>query len=367
MRIGIDAHFVGMRYGGNEQYFANLIRHLSRQAGDGDEYFVFTYRLAAVNCLPAINARFIPLARRSVYWQRAVEIPYHCRRLDLDVLHVPFNFLPVFRAKKIVTIHDLAFLDLSQAYAPLERARMTLLTRFSARWADHVFTLSEFSKRCLMEHYGVEETRISVTPCGVDRRLFRPHAKGEREAFRSRLNLGQRYLLFVGVVQQRKNILTLLKAFDLLRSRRKTVPHLVLVGRTGWRAEEVFAFIRERRLGDLVHHYAAVDPDSLAGLYNAATVFVFPSLFEGFGIPLLEAMSCGCPVISSNVTSMPEVYGDAAVGFNPRDTEELAYRIESLLDDQALREDLVRRGFENCARFSWEHTASIAHAAYHSV
>src|SRR3989449_9708089 len=265
MRIGIDAHFVGMRYGGTEQYFATLTRHLSRRAGDGDEYFVFTHRLAAVNCLPGINAQFIPLARRSVYWQRAVEIPYHCRRLDLDVLHVPFNFLPVFRAKKIVTIHDLAFLDLSQACAPLERARMRLLTRFSARWADHVFTLSEFSKRCVMERYGVEESRISVTPCGVDRSVFRPHSKVEREAFRNRMNLGWQYLLFVGMLHERKNILTLLQAFDTVRSRRKAVPHLVLLGRTGWRAEAVFEFIRERRLGDLVHHYAAVDPDSLAG------------------------------------------------------------------------------------------------------
>lgn len=367
MRIGIDAHFVGMRYGGNEQYFANLIRHLSRRAEDGDEYFVFTHRLAAADCLPGVNAQFIPLAGRSVYWQRAVEIPYHCRRLDLDVLHVPFNFLPVFRAKKIVTIHDLAFLDLSQAYAPLERARMTLLTRFAARWADHVFTLSEFSKRCVMERYEVEETRISVTPCGVDRSVFRPYSKVQREAFRSRMNLGWQYLLFVGMLQERKNVLTLLKAFDIVRSRRKGVLHLVLLGRTGWRAEAVFAFIRERGLGDLVHHYAGVDSDSLAGFYNAAAVFVFPSLFEGFGIPLLEAMSCGCPVISSNVTSMPEVYGDAAVGFNPRDGEELAHRIETVLDDQALREGLVRRGFENCARFSWERTASIAQAAYHSV
>src|SRR5437879_7422107 len=218
MRIGIDAHFVGVRYGGNEQYFANLIRYLSRQAGDGDEYFVFTHRRAAAKCLAGINARFVPLARRSVYWQRAVEIPYHCRRLDLDVLHVPFNFLPVFRAKKIVTIHDVAFLDLSQAYAPLERARMTLLTRFSARWADHVFTLSEFSKRCVMERYGVEETRISVTPCGVDRSVFRPHSKVQREVFRSRMNLSWQYLLFVGTVQERKNILTLLEAFDIVRS-----------------------------------------------------------------------------------------------------------------------------------------------------
>jgi glycosyltransferase involved in cell wall biosynthesis len=366
VRIGIDAHYVGVRHGGNELYCENILSHLSRVARPEDEYFAFSYRLAGRRRVAGDRLTHLPLRSRSVYWQRGVEIPYYSRRLDLDVLHVPFNFFPAFRARKVVTIHDVAFLELPRAYAPLERARMKWLTGFAARRADHLLTLSEFSKRSIVEHYGVAEDRITVTPCAADREVFRPLDPQARAAVRRELGLDCEFLLFVGALQARKNVLTLIRAFELLRERYGDGLHLVLVGRRGWEADRVFRLLDARRLRGVVHHLEAVDTETLVGLYNNALAFVLPSLFEGFGMPILEAMSCGCPVVCSNATAMPEVYGDAALPFDPNAPEELAAQLGRVVNDAALRGDLVRRGYLNADRFSWERTACIVNRVYHA-
>jgi glycosyltransferase involved in cell wall biosynthesis len=366
LRIGIDAHFVGVRHGGNEVHFENLIRHLARTAPNGHEYFVFTYRLAARAQLGAERLRFVPLASRSVAWQRGVEIPYRTARLDLDILHVPFNFLPVHRSKKVVTIHDVGFLRVPLTYAPLERARMTWLTRIAARRADHVLTVSQAAKSEIMAYYRLPDDRVTVAPNAVDRTVFRPLERAEIEAFRARKGLAFPYVLFVGTIQPRKNVLTLLRAFHSLGPRRSG-HHLVLVGRRGWGSDDVFRFVIQHGLNDVVHHIDEADTADLVGFYNAATVLGYPSLYEGFGVPILEAMSCGCPVVSANTASMPEVYGDAALPFDPQSSEALSSRLAEVLDDETLRATLVRRGFANCARFSWERTAAAVGAVYSAL
>ncbi len=367
MRIGIDAHFVGVRHGGNEVHFENLIRQLARTASNGDEYFVFTYRLAARARLGAERLRFVRLASRSVAWQRGVEIPYRAARLDLDVLHVPFNFLPVHRSKKVVTIHDVGFLRYPDTYAPLERARMTWLTRLAARRADHVLTGSQAAKREIVAEYGVADSRVTVAPNAVDRAVFRPLERADTEAFRARMSFAFPYILFVGTLQPRKNVLGLLRAYDALGARGRSDHHLVLVGRPGWGSDDVFRFVADRGLRETVHHVDGADTADLVGFYNAATVLAYPSLYEGFGVPILEAMSCGCPVVSADTASMPEVYGDAALPFDPRSPEALAARLAEVVDDGTLRATLVRRGFANCARFSWERTAAAVEAVYHAL
>jgi len=200
MRIGIDAHFVGVRHGGNEIHFENLIRQLAARPGNGDEYFVFTHPLAVREGLPGERLQLVPLVSRSVYWQRGVEIPLYSRRLGLDVLHVPFNFLPVFRCRKVVTIHDLAFLHVPEWFTPLERVRMTLLTPLAARRADHVCTVSSFCKQEIVKRYRLPAERITVTPSAVDRRVFRPVGADERSAALARLGLRCRFVLFVGTL-----------------------------------------------------------------------------------------------------------------------------------------------------------------------
>ena len=350
MRIGIDAHYVGVRHSGNEQYFEGLIRALLRHQAPEHGYFVFSYRAAAAPLLPGAQATHIPFARRSVWWQRGVELPWQARRLQLDVLHVPFNFLPLGRHRTVVTIHDLGFVRLPAAYAPLERLRMRALTRVAAGHADHILTCSEYTKREIVEHYGLPESRITVAAAAVDRDVFRPVASAGRSA--------EPYVLFVGVIQERKNLEVLLHAIERLRLR------LVLVGRLGFGAERVFARIRERRLEPLVQYLGVVSRADLVGLYNRALAFVFPSLLEGFGMPVLEAMACGCPVVSSTAGSLPEVCGSAALLFDPHSAEELTAQLGRVRDDTALRADLVRRGLANCDRFSWDRTAAVVETVY---
>ncbi len=365
MRIGIDAHFVGVRHGGNEVHFENLVRELARTS-PGDEYFIFTYRFAARSRLNGERVTFVPLTRRSVAWQRAVQIPRWTSRLDLDLLHVPFNYLPVHRCKKVVTIHDLGFLRFPETYAAADRIRMRWLTRFAARHADHVFTVSHAAKAEIVDEYHVDGGRVTVTPNAVDRAVFRPLTAEEIASFRARRGLSFPYILFVGTIQPRKNVITLLRAFRRLERRRRD-HRLVLVGRRGWGADVVFQFINEHGLGDVVRHVGDVDTLELAGFYNAATVLAYPSLYEGFGLPVLEAMSCGCPVVSASSSSLPEIYGDAALAFDPRDADALTQGLSDVLDHTDLQAELKRRGFANCSRYSWARTADIALRAYHTL
>lgn len=364
MRIGIDAHFVGVRRSGNEQYFENLIRALLRQPRGGSEYYVFSYRGAAQTRVPDPRVVHLPLASRSVWWQRAFEIPRHAWRLGLDLVHVPFNFLPIMKCRTVVTIHDLGFLRVPHVYTRGERLRMRMLTRLAARYADHVITGSEFSKRDIVEEYGLSPERVSVAPSAVDRALFRPLAAAERAAAGRRLGLPEQYLLFVGVIQARKNLGVLIDALATLRARAWPDMQLVLVGRQAFRAGDVVRRARERGVAAAVMHPGVVSDADLVALYNGARAFVFPSLFEGFGIPVLEAMSCGCPVVSSNATSLPEVYGDAALTFDPTDADALVARLEEVLGDPALGQRLAQRGVERAAQFSWDRTAAAVREAY---
>ena len=366
MRIGIDAHFVGVRYGGNEEYFGNLIRALRQHAEDGQRYYVFSYRGAAAPLVGRAGVEHVPLRRRAVWWQRAVELPWHTRKLALDALHVPFNFLPVSGCRIIVTIHDVGFLHLAQAYAPLERLRMRLLTALAAQRAAHVLTVSEFAKEDIVRHYGVSPDHVTATHGGPDRTVFRPLPVSQVQTVRERLGLVAPYLLFVGMIQERKNLIVLLQALETLRARGAEA-QLVLVGRPGFRAERVFAHVRERGLDGAVRYLGPVPAGDLAGLYNGALGFVFPSLFEGLGLPVLEAMACGCPVVCSSTTALPEVCGDAALLFDPRDPVTLTAHLERVMQDGELRQNLIDKGFANCERYSWERTAAVVAGVYRAA
>lgn len=367
MRIGIDAHFVGVRHGGNEYVFENIIKALAAKPDAGEELFAFSLDLKAKDAFAASAVTLAPLRRKSVYLQRALEIPALARKLDLDLIHVPFNFLPVGRCKKVVHIHDLAFLHLKDSFTFAERQRMTWMTAFCSKRADHVFTISEFSKRDIVGKYGIREDKVTVTPLAVDPARFRVLLDEAKRDFLVRRNIDFPFLLFVGTLQPRKNVLTLLKAFKALMAEGEKESHLVLVGRKGWIYEDLFRFIRENGMEKRVHHYEDVDARDLTAFYNTAQALVFPSVFEGFGLPILEAMACGCPVISADASAMPEVYGAAALGFSPLDAEGLMDRLRQLLGDPGLRDNLIRKGFLNNSRFSWADTAETVRKAYRAL
>ena len=369
MRIGIDAHFVGVRHGGNEYVFEHAIKGLAATREDGEELHAFSLDLKARGILPEPAVTLERLNMKSVYLQRALEIPRLAKRLSLDILHVPFNFLPVGRCRKVVHIHDVAFLRLKEAFTFAERQRMTLMTAFCSRRADHILTISEFSRKEIIEAYRIPESKVTVTPLAVDTELLRPWSEEDKMAFLDRRGLDFPFFLFVGTLQPRKNVVTMLRAFKAVMAggREGKDVRIVLVGRKGWLYEEVFSFIRENGMEGRVLHFDGINAKELPGFYNTALAFVFPSLFEGFGLPILEAMACGCPVLSSNVSSMPEVYGDAALPFAPMDADGLADRMRAVIRDPALRRDLTAKGFENGRRFSWDRTARIIRKAYKSL
>jgi glycosyltransferase involved in cell wall biosynthesis len=291
-------------------------------------------------------------------------------RHRLDAIHDPNGIAPLHaspvRARRIVTIHD-AFAYVSpETHNWLDNWRYHHQLPSAARQADAVISVSECSRQDLIRHLGLANEQVHVIAEGVSPR-FKPIADGiERQAVLDRYSIRQPYLLYVGGINARKNIARLFAAYAQLRERRPNLT-LVLGGKRQWQTGEIDAALRELDLGDHVHFTGYVDDADLPALYSGAEAFVFPSLYEGFGLPPLEAMACGTPVVTSNVSSLPEVVGEAALTVDPRDVDMLAATIERALSDAMLRANLRRRGIERAAQFTWRRAARDTLALYEHV
>jgi glycosyltransferase involved in cell wall biosynthesis len=239
---------------------------------------------------------------------------------------------------------------------------------FTLERVDSVLTVSEFTAGELETFYGYPRECIRVTPLGVDSR-FVPSRPDKTETVRMRYRLPRRYVLFVGTIEPRKNLSVLIKAYKLLQKKGGEVPGLVLVGADGWRGEavKINRLIARFGLEGSVIRLGYVREEDLPALYGAADIFVFPSLYEGFGLPPLEAMACGTPVISSNAASLPEVLGDAALYVSPEDTNALAEAMARLLCDDELQNSMIDKGRDRAKRFTWPETARSTLCIYREV
>jgi glycosyltransferase involved in cell wall biosynthesis len=256
--------------------------------------------------------------------------------------------------RTLLTVHDLSFLHYPDHFVPkLVRYLSGVVPRSVAR-ADRVLADSQATRDDLIEYMGVPPEKVQVLYSGVDGRFRPTEEPGERERLKERYGLpGDRpYVLSVGTVQPRKNYVRLIRAFASLE---RTSHELVIAGGHGWLYQEVLAEAEERK--DRVRMLGFVDDADLPALYRGAALFAFPSLYEGFGLPVLEAMACGVPVVCSNTSSVPEVAGDAALLIDPHDEESLAQALERLLSDEGLREQMVKQGFERAGQFTWERAA----------
>jgi glycosyltransferase involved in cell wall biosynthesis len=244
--------------------------------------------------------------------------------------------------------------------------QLRLTVRRTAKRAAHIITVSEFSRRDLMETYGIAPERITVTPEGGAPQGFAPTAAAEIERVRAHYKIEGDYILAVGSIQPRKNLARLLRAYSSLLQRRvrANLPHLVLVGKRAWLYEETIRSVGNLGLKQNVTFTGYVPEGDLPALYSGALCFVYPSYFEGFGLPPLEAMKCGAPVITGNQTSLPEVVGDAGLMVDPFDTEALAEAIRRVIDDADLRQTLRERGFNRARMFDWRETARLTIKAY---
>lgn len=368
MKIGIDVHAVGGQLTGNETYISNLVRTLGKVPGD--EEYVLYYRSpagAALACSPRQQARPLwpvchhPIPRLLVGFARQLE------RDAVDLVHVQYVGPVTAPCPMVVTIHDLAFLHFPEAFHPSQRLWMQLLIPWIAHRAAHVLTVSQFSRQDLIARYGLAPDKVSVTLNGVA-----PHYRPVRdqallESVRARYRLPETFVLAVGNIQPRKNLRRLIEAWSRARRAGRIDAALVIVGRATWRADESLRAAHATNLVDEIRFTGYVPDEDLPLLYNAAALFVYPSLFEGFGLPPLEALACGTPVIAGANTAIPEVVGDAGLLVDTSDIGVLQAALEQVLSDQALRARLRAAGPIRAREFTWERCAQRTVEIYRRV
>jgi glycosyltransferase involved in cell wall biosynthesis len=352
-QIAIDASRVSVaERTGTERYSYELLAALAR-VDRWNSYTLYTNGLPAA--LPPLGPNFalrsIPLRR---LWTHARLGPALAGDRP-DLLFVPAHVVPLVHPPSVVTIHDLGYLSFPAAHTARRRLELHLTTRWSLRAARQVIAISQATKDDLLRHYGADPARVSVVHHGLSAG-FRPAEPPAVAAARARHGLAAPYLLYVGTVQPRKNLQRLIEAFALVAAEYADLS-LVIAGRRGWLTEAI-----ERRAGQLglasrVRFLGYLPDEDLPALLSGAAAFVFPSLYEGFGMPVLEAMACGAPVLTASDSSLPEVAGDAALLVDPTDVHAIAAGLRQIVGDERLRADLRARGLARAAAFTWERCA----------
>jgi len=367
MRIAIDAHSVGSQLAGNETYAVNLIEALAA-VDQSNQYTLYVTRQSAIdrfaNRWPNFNVK------RTVPHTPLVRIPVtlsaELRRNPVDVLHVQYTAPPLAPCPVVVTIHDLSFEHLPETFNRRSRAQLRLTVRRTARKAAQILTLSEFSRRDIVDTYRIAPNRVSVTPAAAPSHFKPIEDETELRKIREIYGIERDYILSVSSIQPRKNLIRLIEAYSCLRGSRPEgkLPQLVLVGKRGWLDNETFRAAQRHSANNDIAFTGYVAEKDLPALYSGATCFVYPSFFEGFGLPVLEAMQCGAPVIAGNRTSIPEVVGKAGLLFDPFDTNSLVQALTRMLDNSEYRAALRIQGLERAREFDWKQTARMTLQAY---
>ena len=364
--VGIDAHVLGDHSGGNESYYRNLINHM--KADEQIRLVVFVqpdYDIGQIGgeCDIVRFKSHNPLVRNFI------EIPRMVYDYKIDILHMQY-FIPFYvPCKVIVTIHDISFEHFKGIFTRKDYITQKLLIPYAAKHSDMIFTVSEFSKRDIIKHYHVSEEKVvvtyngaadvytSLTSSGLDSDV---HQKKVLEDY----GISTSYILSVGNLQPRKNLQRLLQAYAKFCEYIGSSIQLVIVGKKAWMYDELFAEIENSKLVRQIILTDYVEEENLAVLYSNALFFVYPSYFEGFGIPVLEAMCCGVPVATSNCTSLPEVVDDAGLLFDPYSVDDICEKMMELYQNKELCAQLVQRGIERAAKFSWVQTAQSVMDSY---
>jgi glycosyltransferase involved in cell wall biosynthesis len=356
MRVGIDARLVYYSQAGIGQYIIHLVKGLA-SVDQENEYVLLQSRKDDTDILEQPNFKRVSLWTPSHHRLERYSLNVELMRLGLDVLHSP-DFIPPHRpsCRSVITVHDLAFL-LYPHFLTKESARYYGHIDQAVRWTDHIIAVSESTRRDTIQHLGVPEDKITVVYEAANP-IYRPVDRAEaQEQVRNRTGVDGPYVLFVGTIEPRKNVPTLLRALWQLGQCYKQDVRLVLAGGRGWLFEDAFAVVEELDLQDRVHFVGRVSSEDLLYLYNAADLLTLPAFYEGFGLPPLEAMACGLPVVVSNVASLPEVVGDAGLLVDPHDVDELTVAMWRVLNDDALRQEMREKGLRQATRFSWERAA----------
>jgi len=370
VHIGIDAHSVGARLAGNESYAINLIEALA-EIDSQNKYTLFVTRQEAVDRFRERWPNFT--VTRTPPHTPLVRIPLSLsvalRRKPVDVLHVQFTAPPLAPCPLVVSIHDLSFEHLPQTFKRRSRLQLRWTVRSSARRANRILALSESARQDIIETYSIPPERVTAIPLAAPASYAPVTNTRELQRVRHTYGIEGDYILSVGSIQPRKNLTRLVRAFSRLHRERSGVklPKLVLVGKKGWLYDETLSVIEESGLGKDILLTGYVSEADLPALYSGAICFVYASYFEGFGLPPLEAMKCGTPVLVGNQTSLPEVVGDAGLMINPFDEGEITSALAQLIDNPDLRDLLRVKGLKRATQFSWHETARRTLEVYEQV
>jgi glycosyltransferase involved in cell wall biosynthesis len=370
VHIAIDAHSVGTGLAGNETYAANLVEALA----EVDQENTYTVYVTRAEALARFEGRWPNVrVRRTLPHTPLVRIPVtlsaELRRRPVDLLHVQYTAPPLAPCPVVATIHDLSFEHIPETFNRRSRVQLRLTVRATARAAAHVIAPSEYTRRDLIETYGLDPERVTAIPLAASKHFRRVEDADEIERVRRRYGITRDYVLAVGSIQPRKNLARLVRAYSGLRRERgrSNLPQLVLVGKRAWLYGETLKAVEEEGVGDSVVLTGYVSEGDLPALYTGALLFAYPSYYEGFGLPPLEAMRCGTAVLTGDRTSLPEVVGDAGLLADPFDTGAIARALALLIEDPALRAELGARGLERASAFDWRDTARMTLQVYRRV
>ncbi len=356
MRIGIRISPLASSMTGIPVYVHNIIRELS-DIDSENEYFLYTNKKIPFKLELGNNFHIIlvdkPYPKFQLWYQ--IGLPYRIKKDKLDLYHDTLFLLPfaVRKIPSIITIYDLSGLIMPE-YHNLRVSITSKLIPSSIKRAKRIIAISEFTKNEIERLFPFAKGKIDVVLCGVNPD-FHPIAKDKISEIRKKYKLPEKFIMFLGTIEPRKNLIGLLKAYSKIH---KKISHkLVIVGGKGWKYSNIFETIETLQIKSDVIFTGFIPTEDLPAIYNAADIFVYPSIYEGFGIPLLESMASGTPVITSNISSMPEVVGEAGLLADPYSIEDIAEKIVMLAQDCSLRNILSEKGIERAKMFSWKKSA----------
>jgi glycosyltransferase involved in cell wall biosynthesis len=367
VRIAIDAR--KLRDYGIGTYIRNLLRHLSRL--DRTTEYVLICRPEDGDLAATLGSNFRSVLEPAPAYslQEQFKIPLDLRRERANLFHAPHYVLPPLTpCRSVVTIHDCIHLRFPQ-YLPSRAAHAYARGSLWAatHQADRILTVSEASKKDILDYFHVPESKIDVIYNAIDERFNEPPAPDEIERVKERYQLNDPFVLYAGNIKPHKNLERLIEAFHMFRRPAFEHVRLLIIGDEITKYATLRRAVHRLKLHKHVRFFGFVPDQTLAALYRLAAVFVFPSLYEGFGLPPLEAMASGAPVITSNVSSLPEVVGDAALLIDPYDPEAIADAMRRVFSDEALRQQLKERGHIRARHFSWDRSVRRVHEIYQEV
>lgn len=278
-----------------------------------------------------------------------------------------FNYYipPGVKGKKVTIVYDMVYMSFPETVNKRTQLMLDLSLKKSCDRADKIITISEFSKQEIIKYLNIEPSKIVVMPCGVDLDIYHPnYTKKDIDGVKAKYKIDSDYILYLGTLEPRKNIERLIKAYAKISEQNNDIPKMVLAGRKGWMYDSIFQLVSSLKLEEKIIFTGYVDACDAPILIKGAKLFTFPSLYEGFGMPPLEAMACGTPVVASNVASLPEVVGDAGILVDPYDIEDMSNAILSIVQSDSIAQNLSIKGIKRAKQFRWDHSANILHDVY---